>query len=205
MAASSHKHCLNDDRTTASNGNSFFFPFFLYGYFFNLYFLSLTLENHIEIQKTKCRTLSANLFAQYYAPENCFQSVISRVLLVTFSGQRFYEPVREHCFFLLLIWVTRLSLAEVNASNGLCRLWTVSFPNDDSPILNLSHGLIGPVFSLARLAERRQRKYESKSKDENMQMRSVFVEPPLFVVLTVKSILGNHSNEKTFLPAACLL
>ena len=103
MAASSHKHCLNDDRTTASNGNSFFFPFFLYGYFFNLYFLSLTLENHIEIQKTKCRTLSANLFAQYYAPENCFQSVISRVLLVTFSGQRFYEPVREHCFFLLLI------------------------------------------------------------------------------------------------------
>ena len=53
MATSSHKHCLNDDRTTAPNWNSFFFPFFLYGYFFNLYFLSLTLENHIEIQKNQ--------------------------------------------------------------------------------------------------------------------------------------------------------
>ena len=78
--------------------------------------------------------------------------------------QRFYEPVRVHCCFLPLMWVTRLSLAEVNASNGLCCLWTVSFPNDDSPILNLSHGLIDPVFSLARRSERRQCKIHSKIK-----------------------------------------
>lgn len=136
-------------------------PFYIY-IFFQLVFLKSDPWKPLRDPKNKCRTLSANLFAQSYAPENCFQSVISWVSLMTFNGQRSYEPVREHCFFLPLIWVTTLSLAEVNASNGLCRLRTVSFPNDDSPILNLSHGLIGPVFSLARLPERRQSKYESK-------------------------------------------